>query len=671
MNDTQNRATSIDMKSLADFNGYTFFVPSQQRGYKWRVRNVLELVNDLLDFQQSGTAVYCMQPLAVVKQNNKYIVLDGQQRLTTLFLIISALGLSPGYGFEFERDNNATDERKHLLANLYALDRPDDTSIDYYYISKAYVALAYLFGNDVVIDGFSEEETEYLRLLKKQLGDSGKSWLKWLLSHNESYRPQNSATAAKKIVFIWYEVDGENAHQVFRNLNSGKIELNNSDLIKALLLSDSSTVQPERRAVVALQFERILLQMKDDRFWHMLQRCEYKRNGYRMTQTVPKAEIGQIIRQNRIDLIFNLIAGVSETDYQNDALASFRYFYDRRHELNTLWEDSYRLFLKLLGLYNGPFTYHYAGFLTFWSESNSYNNIRNWLKWLDERSKKEVTDAFREEIRKWLHCSTESSGNGVTDIVLPDYSDSTALLRRVLLLHNIETILSDYTHKRDSSKLKLESIYEMFPFDLLYRQKWDIEHIASQTDNDIRTKDAQTVWLNTVEADFPAIFDSSVEYVHGFNNDAINEIRRLKDEYDNAVRAGKSFGEIFSKLYRGVISASEDVLGNDRITDKDRLGNLCLLDSHTNRSYHNSLFPSKRRIMIEADGVTPPYSSEAPGTTVAEPAFIPVCTRRVFMKYYNRLAGASLAAWTVKDAEAYEADIKNKLSIYFKAQHNG
>ena len=66
-----------------------FFIPDNQRGYRWEKEQVEDLLNDLVEFFQSKKPLYCLQPLVVVKRGeDEWEVVDGQQRLTTLFLVL-------------------------------------------------------------------------------------------------------------------------------------------------------------------------------------------------------------------------------------------------------------------------------------------------------------------------------------------------------------------------------------------------------------------------------------------------------------------------------------------------------------------------------------------------------------------------------------------------------
>lgn len=91
--------TSISMKSIEDLQHnpedsnkpYRFFVPSYQRGYRWGKEEVSALMDDLSVFFDTQTIHhdYCLQPIVVKpREDGSYEVIDGQQRLTTLLLLM-------------------------------------------------------------------------------------------------------------------------------------------------------------------------------------------------------------------------------------------------------------------------------------------------------------------------------------------------------------------------------------------------------------------------------------------------------------------------------------------------------------------------------------------------------------------------------------------------------
>ena len=78
-----------DWKSIQDLIKEHFLVRSYQRGYRWQRVNVFDLLNDLCDFIHSEKILYSLQPLVVYESTQGvYHVVDGQQRLTTVSILI-------------------------------------------------------------------------------------------------------------------------------------------------------------------------------------------------------------------------------------------------------------------------------------------------------------------------------------------------------------------------------------------------------------------------------------------------------------------------------------------------------------------------------------------------------------------------------------------------------
>ena len=87
--------TEVTLKTVADIENekVKFFIDAYQRGYRWTESEVRDLLDDIHEFSQSGYEVterfYCLQPIIVTKAQDgvAWKVIDGQQRLTTLYLI--------------------------------------------------------------------------------------------------------------------------------------------------------------------------------------------------------------------------------------------------------------------------------------------------------------------------------------------------------------------------------------------------------------------------------------------------------------------------------------------------------------------------------------------------------------------------------------------------------
>ena len=81
---------------------------------------------------------------------------------------------------------------------------------------------------------------------------------------------------------------------------------------------------------------------------------------------------------------------------------------------------------------------------------------------------------------------------------------------------------------------------------------------------------------------------------------------------------------------------------------KNSIGNLTLLDAETNRSYGNSLFCTKRRIIIDR---------------IKQGVFIPAATQYIFSKFYDD-KGTNRSIWANEDMESYHKYIICMLNEY-------
>lgn len=96
---------SIKIKDF--FNGRFFEIPKYQRGYAWEIQNIRELFDDIIESIESNSNHY-IGTIVLSKaedDDEKYYVVDGQQRITTITLIINALvkGLSEKDAAYYER----------------------------------------------------------------------------------------------------------------------------------------------------------------------------------------------------------------------------------------------------------------------------------------------------------------------------------------------------------------------------------------------------------------------------------------------------------------------------------------------------------------------------------------------------------------------------------------
>ena len=244
----------LETKLVSDITG-TFYVPSYQRGYRWGADEVLRLLNDIY---VNGKKNYCLQPVVVRKKGDAYELIDGQQRLTTLYLIYRYMkNVNPFFGEPAFNLVYETRENSEEFLRSIDLSRRDE-NIDYWFISNAYETIKKWFEVDMQI-----------RVL-----------------HIFEYFKED-------VKIIWYEVgENEDAISLFTRLNIGKIPLTSAELVKAMFLSRNGNgiAEREKQEEISLQWDDMEKELHDDPLWYFLT------NGANASY------------QTRIDLILDLVS---------------------------------------------------------------------------------------------------------------------------------------------------------------------------------------------------------------------------------------------------------------------------------------------------------------------------------------------------------------------------
>ena len=460
----------IELKSVNELLGMKFFIPSYQRGYRWTEQQVKDLLNDILEFSQKKkqeSEFYCLQPL-VVKRKDKDVlssikaatsneevetllkgfweVIDGQQRLTTLFIILSVLGETSVYSLEYETRNSSKEFLEKIDENK------KDDNIDYYHIYQSkQIVTSWLDNNKIDKEGFKK-------------------------------------TLLNKVKFIWYESVDEDPIKVFTRLNIGKISLTNAELIKALFLNRSNFVEKDsehlklRQQEIASEWDNIEYTLQNDEFWLFLHEKGYD-------------------RPTRIDFIFDLICernslNLREELYKsigNDDYKTFRYFYEYFRTDSSNIEDCWKKVKKYFQTFKEWFDdlelYHYVGYLRCpLKKKEKVIDIKdlydNWIgtkdvfvKFLREKIKERITDC-----------------NDLAKQYEVDGGPAKTTCRSLLLLHNIQTVVNQNNKLSSKEEYKLPVFYK-FPFHLFKNENWDVEHIDSNTTNGLEKEKDQKEWL--------------------------------------------------------------------------------------------------------------------------------------------------------------------------------
>ena len=626
MNNTQNTSSSnFCPKPVAEFitTKHHFVIPSYQRGYRWEEKQVVDLLEDICEFaKQDKEDSYYLQPLVVKPckwtsedgmQVDAWEVLDGQQRLTTLRLILMFIfeyGLMPLEKKIFTPDKiyNLTYTNRPQLD--FESPNPQD-NIDSYYLAVAKAAIEKWFTNHIY-DGVVNAIKDCLLL------------------------PNNS----KQVKFIWYVVSEEKqaieSIQVFNRLNKGKISLTSSELIKALLIMDRNIVSDYDRVEadkLALDWNIIERQFQDDKFWYFISNSNDS-------------------HQTRIDVLFDFVTEkpIDNTD-RDYSYRQFQNLYDHCRdnsvELKPLWKNrgienmrsAWEYVIKtndrLIAWFENNMYYHYIGYLV--SLDNQPLDIYNKL----ERVKRQLSgrewtiDDTKKEFHKLIMESFKDKDKYLNAASIDGFEYGSKYVFRLLLLFNVE-----------ASRQK----GQRFAFDSFKKEKWDIEHIDSQNNASLVEHEDRLRWLNNVA--YILKIESKLNERKAAAMPLYAKFMDFIPKYEAKLK-----GIGIDKQYTDLCKKALDYFsaGDGAIKNKDSIGNLTLLDYKTNRGYQDAPFPYKRYCIIRED-----MNGER---------FIPIGTRNVFLKYYSNSDTESsfidVMRWSMPDFDGYLRNIHKTVDDIF------
>ena len=563
--------SNIDLttKLVGEITG-NFVVPSYQRGYRWQeeVKILLDDINEIPDGEN-----YCLQPIVVKKtDDNKFELIDGQQRLTTLFLIYKymmslQLPFSLNYSIEYEIRTNS----KIVLNGISVDDSSNAKDIDEYFIQEAY---------NTINEWFNLQQNKPLAAINlyKKLSET--------------------------INVIWYEIsDSEDAISLFTRLNIGKIPLTNAELVKAIFLSRNNGIDERYQLEISTQWDNIEKEFQDERLWYFV--------------TNKKAENFP----TRIELLFDLMADKKDGD--KERYRTFFWFMEQsksdKYKGNKigLWEQVVETFQRLKEWFNDSELYHKIGYLI----AVNKITLRDLIIESSQVGKRDFRLSLNQSIAESINFNKE-----YLDLSYDNKSDYPSI-EKFLLLFNVESVFQN-----GDKSMK-------FPFDK-HKNKdggWSLEHIHAQQSEGLNKKEQWNKWLDMHVQSLRNI-DSAK------NAELIDEIE-TRDK-DNTTE--KQFKAWFDKVIQALNLEQE-------IDYIHMLSNMALLGTFDNSALNNSTFDVKRDKILEMD---------------KKGDYIPICTRRVFLKYYTSSGENQLHFWGKADRDAYieamNATLRPYLSIINK-----
>lgn len=605
-------------------SGQVYNIPEYQRGYKWSPQQITQLMDDIHEFDTNGDTnlFYCLQNVTLVenKEDPKKInVVDGQQRLTTITLLLIFLN-----------------EGDRVLEKLvYSVREPSNEFIQRLVIEED-LQRSIIESDDFVefLGRYNKDDFDYQDIYF--MYNAFRSFNEWFNDNEKTTIDSFKDKLLNHVKLIVNRIEDVSEQELFMNLNTGRVHLDGSDLVRAILITrvareemleyDSENVENivrlnERRVRIGWELDEL------NSWWSKPNVNEY----FLMLKTIPtgpQETIKYDEKKHPINLLYRLWA-VSK-NHKNIRL---KYFEAKNISALKLYNTIIKIHRTLKDWFEDREIYHYLGFLFsndnklnfkfFWKIWNSKSMTRNrfilLLKKQLEKSAfgdKPSDDNQETGIHFWIHQMIDFDLESSTN-----WYDSVKLEPTLLLLDII-------------SHSKVQDEGNPLPFlkpQYFTNYKEDKEHIYPCTPKELKV-------LNDLE--------SPIEAINKY-------IENLNDGYeDNLI-------EPFVLSENEWIELSQDEREEKRLQLKNEvhekrpinaIGNLVLLHLSINRGFGNDNYNNKRSIVVK---------------NTKAGLYVRNHTLDVFVKSEDSL---DLNVWTMSDIKNNSHRIREQLIDFFNVK---
>lgn len=646
----------MERRAIPDLLDKKYYIPAYQRGYRWEEKQVLDLLNDLHSYFCGNTQgqFYCLQPIVVKKieyeDEEWYEVIDGQQRLTTLRLLMQV--------FDQLNRHGVLQVDSHSYAICYAT-RPAMKDI-FETISVTND------GQNVVIDDTKNAWADFID--SHYIYNAAKTILKWFVDDPSRINVfgqhfYSQVGSPKSVQVVWYEtIENKDPHDIFNRMNSLKVGLSCSELIRSLFLSsgtkfdlgDLSKFSPslkndiekerfnQKQASINERWDELEQQMRDPSFQSFLTR---------------RKDTGR----NAIGLLFDLMSGKYATNKvvpcpypnlnKNDDLYTYLYFkemIEADNEAWTTWEKVLNAFEKLQFWYHDRDLYHRIGFLNAVADAGQEDDAICQLLALKD-GKQALQNEAVELVKKAMTLPLNKKTRAPIDSLEKlSYKDHYEYIKKLLLLYNVET------SRRQTGGDFFSFNHYRYELDGKTERIWTLEHIHAQNSDCLPETDKNSWYewirynlnsLRKLSLGDPALINAQKDVIKQLEQDAAIPVGSTEP---NCKAKRYTFDNI-KALFESVVSFYAKLDANaNKAKLVHQLSNMALLEIGSNAMIGKSPFEVKRQLICN---------------DIADNKYYPICTRKVFLKLYDK-ESMQVHSWSQRDRELYYEDIKEKLDLY-------
>ena len=525
-------------------------IPDYQRGYEWGENNVRLLLEDLKKFLDKiyisdtdkfldDKLFYCLQHITIISKDNGeyYNVVDGQQRLTTIAIILAYFG------------------KADLLKGKLKYSSREDTGE---FLNNEIFTRKYWEQNDKEEDVKHKDEF-YIRAAANmvQTWDKEQTW-------NSNQRKRYIEILLNRTKLIVNVVSG-NEEMIFANINGAKAELDGADLLRAVQIthsskekyeithSDNSNEVNEYRVKMGMLLDEInnWCGQKDVRTFlgRFLKDDSFDKSGF----------------NEKLYPINYLYRMMYEMHPDNNMPFEFRFFeYGLDIKGNGVGDDNWEMYIELKRIYGfvrdwyeSDEIYHYLSYL-FSNFKSKVNFVAIYKTWENKKEiSKYILEIYSSDGENNEEPAKEKLKNDLANLSFSWYHNKESLVKILILLDVIYSCKSKYR----------------LPINYFVSKGEDIEHIGCQTPNEEDLNNREK-WL---------------EYIKKLNDYKFDiDKGRLDEWWEKLLKEQEVIDDVTSNII--------DELNSYGLNS---IGNLVLLHSSQNRSYRNASFNTKKSIIIE------------------------------------------------------------------------
>jgi len=619
----------FEVITFKELLGKKFNIPSYQRGYRWEKENVEALLNDIQEFAKKDKGkyeFYCLQPVVVKKNvalsikegSEVYDLLDGQQRLTTLWLILK----SPNF---------------EILWKAYDQQHPEIYSIQYESRDNLF---------QKAIDPSSNPLENIDLFYLKKACETINNWIGDPLEVLKSLVPNNLTINSHNVKVIWYEFGEEEQNdkqsssiKVFSRLNYGKIGLTDTELIKALLLQNdiypdddslhSKNIMKERLFRIATEWDDIEKGLHNEQLWGMLAPADY--NPANHIELLLKFVANQIQNNNKYNITdtqrykFHIISKYLGI---NDNISPTEY----AKKVEDLWTKIRDAYNAIRNWYTNDDFYHLIGLYVLLRTSTDTATLveQIYQQYIYLTDKETFKSFLKNEIGKLIQI-TKNNNDAPLELHDLVYDENNTEMIKILETLNIYLFL---THKNLNTRFNFKKFKDF--------KVTSLEHIHPQHlyFEDVKYEDVKNWHTNTKKIlQTNDLYKNNKELYKAL--DILEEKLSSQEKFKNAKDECQKAVEEIDQFFDSKAGMNEGHMHT--------LYNMALVDKNTNASLSNNLIDVKRSILQEREEKNETY--------------VPLATNYVFNKHFSKTI-SDMKFWTKEDREAYFGVVKNAYEYF-------